>query len=75
MRIGSMELFSKNVKRDSQKAMESNKLIITGVRGKTSDKRVWENRTRKDAELLNVTSVNRGKLPKSVIRKVIEFLQ
>lgn len=70
-----MELFSKNVKRDSQKAMESNKLIITGVRGKTSDKRVWENRTRKDAELLNVTSVNRGKLPKSVIRKVIEFLQ
>lgn len=73
--IGPMELFSENFKRATSEAFESGKLVIAVVHWKARDKLIDEAKTRKDAEVFNVTFGNRDKLHTAVVQKAEEFLK
>ncbi|MEM3873777.1 MAG: NTPase [Candidatus Bathyarchaeia archaeon] len=73
--IGPMELFSENFRQAVTKAFESGKLVIAVVHWKARDKLIDAAKTRKDAEIFNVTFGNRDELPKAVVQEAEEFLK
>ncbi|MEM1563857.1 MAG: NTPase [Candidatus Bathyarchaeia archaeon] len=73
--IGPMELFSENFRRVASEAFKSSKLVVAVVHWKARDKLIDDVKTRKDAEIFNVTFGNRDELHKVVVQKAEEFLK
>jgi len=73
--IGPMELFSAKFKQATQKALESDKLLIAVIHWKAQDKLATEARKREDAELITVTYRNRDDLIETTVKKALEILE
>ena len=73
--IGPMELFSQKFKEAAQKALESSKLVIAVVHWKAQDKLVASSKSRSDAEVFAVTSLNREMVHEVLVEKAVAFLK
>jgi nucleoside-triphosphatase len=73
--IGPMELTSERFRDAAKKAVESRKPLLGVVHWKTSDSLINEVKTRKDAELFEVTYENRDHLHETIVKKAIEAIE
>jgi nucleoside-triphosphatase len=72
--IGPMELFSAKFHQATEKALNSNKLVVAVVHLKAQDQIVAGVKQRPDAEVITVSLENREGLADKLIEKAIEFL-
>jgi nucleoside-triphosphatase THEP1 len=69
-----MELFSAKFHQATEKALNSNKLVVAVVHLKAQDQIVAGVKQRPDAEVITVSLENREGLADKLIEKAIEFL-
>jgi nucleoside-triphosphatase len=72
--IGPMELVSSKFCQATEKALNSNKLVIAVVHQKAQDQIVTEVKQRLDAEIITVSVENREGLADKLVDKAVEFL-
>ncbi len=73
--IGPMELYSKPFKQAVMRVLESKKVVLAVVHAKAKDTIVTQVKQRVDAEIFNVTFVNRENLPEHLTQKALNLLQ
>jgi len=73
--IGPMELTSEKFRDAVKKAVESRKPLLGVVHWKTNDSLINEVKTRKDAELFEVTYEGRDHLHDTIMKKAIEAIE
>jgi len=73
--IGPMELFSTAFKEAVFQAVKSDKPLLGTIHFKARDPLITAIKTRKDAEILEVTFENRGSLHNLIIDKVLQSLK
>jgi nucleoside-triphosphatase len=73
--IGPMELFSPKFRETSQKALDSQKLVLVVVHWNAQDKMVVETKRRSDAEVSVVSFENREKIAIDIVDKAMDFLR
>jgi nucleoside-triphosphatase len=72
--IGPMELYSKPFKQAVMRVLESKKVVLSVVHAKAKDPLVTQVKQRVDAEIFNVTFVNRENLPEHLTQKALNLL-
>ncbi|MDH5733716.1 MAG: NTPase [Candidatus Bathyarchaeota archaeon] len=72
--VGPMELFSPAFKQAVIQALKSNKTILGTIHHRAHDSLVNNIRSRKDAEILDVTYENRNTLHNLIIDKILQSL-
>ena len=73
--IGPMELFSGEFKDATQKALDSNKVVIAVIHYKAGARLIASAKNRQDAEIFEVTLENRDRLHKTITEKAVESLR
>ena len=72
--IGPMELFSQKFRQSVKKALESRKLVLAIIHGKSRDSLIKIAAERNDAEILEVTLSNRESMPEKLTKQVVAVL-
>jgi nucleoside-triphosphatase len=73
--IGPMELFSPDFKEAMKKAVESRKMMIGTIHYRAHDPLITTIKAREDAEILEITRENRGRLHTILVGRVLQFIQ
>ncbi len=73
--IGPMELFSPDFKEAVKKIVESRKMMIGTIHYRARDPLIKTIKAREDAEILEVTRENRGRLHTILVGRVLQFIQ
>jgi nucleoside-triphosphatase len=70
--IGPMELFSQEFRKAVRKAVDGPKPVVGAIHFKAKDPLITEIKTRRDTEIIEITTGNRDLIPKIIIDKIIK---
>lgn len=73
--IGPMELFSESFRDAVQKAVNSSKPVLGTIHYRAQHNIIKQIKSRKDADVIEVTQETRAKLLISIVNKIIKFMQ